>query len=133
VLPYRRDSIELATWLASCDALVHAGCNETFGLVIIEALACGRPVVAANAGAIPEHIDQSVGMLAPPRDARGMAAAIAALFERDLAALGLAARARALQRYTWSHTLQQLLSHYAAAGGQAAVSAQAALGFTHQR
>ena len=120
VLPYRRDSVELATWIASCDALVHAGCSETFGLVIIEALACGRPVVGVRAGAVPEHVDQSVGMLAPPRDARGMADAIAALFERDLAALGLAARARALQRYTWSHTLQLLLSHYALAGGPAA-------------
>jgi len=120
VLPYRRASIELATWIASCDALVHAGCSETFGLVIVEALACGRPVVAARAGAIPEHVDQSVGMLAPPRDARGMADAIAALFDRDVAALGVAARARALQRYTWSHTLQLLLHHYALAGGPAA-------------
>jgi alpha-1,6-mannosyltransferase len=131
VLPYRRDSIELATWIASCDALVHAGCSETFGLVIIEALACGRPVVAARAGAVPEHVDQSVGMLAPPRDARGMAEAIAALFERDLAALGLAARARALQRYTWSHTLQLLLSHYALAGGPAVAPAQPTLELTH--
>ncbi|HLQ12761.1 MAG TPA: glycosyltransferase [Steroidobacteraceae bacterium] len=120
VLPYRRDSVELATWIASCDALVHAGCSETFGLVIIEALACGRPVVGVRAGAVPEHVDQSVGMLAPPRDARGMADAIAGLFDRDVAALGVAARARALQRYTWSHTLQLLLSHYALAGGPAA-------------
>ncbi|MDE2251998.1 MAG: glycosyltransferase, partial [Gammaproteobacteria bacterium] len=49
VQPYRRDSIELATTIASCDALVHAGCSETFGLVIIEALACGIPVVGAGA------------------------------------------------------------------------------------
>jgi len=119
VLPYRRDSIELASWIASCDALVHAGCSETFGLVIIEALACGRPVVATRAGAAPEHVDESVGMLAPPHDAAGMAAAIAALYERDLEALGRAARARALQRYTWSHALQLLMGHYAAAAGQA--------------
>lgn len=119
VLPYRRDSVELASWIASCDALVHAGCSETFGLVIIEALACGRPVVATHAGAVPEHVDDSVGMLAPPRDASGMAAAIAALYDRDLEALGRAARARALQRYTWSHALQLLLGHYAAATGQA--------------
>ena len=123
VLPYRRDSVELATWIASCDALVHAGCSETFGLVIIEALACGRPVVAANAGAVPEHIDESVGMLAPPADASGMAAAIAALYERDLDALGRAARARALQRYTWSQSLQLLLNHYATLSSQAHLSA----------
>ena len=64
MLPYRRDSRELAQWLASADALVHAGTKETFGLVLLEAMACGRPVVAARAGAIPEIVDESVGMLA---------------------------------------------------------------------
>ena len=119
VQPYRRDSIELAAMIASCDALVHAGCSETFGLVIIEALACGIPVVGANAGAVPEHVDELVGMLAPPGDTAGMASAIAALFERDLGALGRAARARALQRYTWTRALQLLLGHYAAVAGAA--------------
>ena len=41
LIPYRRDSVELAQWLASADALVHAGTKETFGLVILEAMACG--------------------------------------------------------------------------------------------
>ena len=67
MLPYRRDSLELAGWIASADALVHAGTKETFGLVILEAMACGRPVVAARAGAFPELIDESVGMLAEPQ------------------------------------------------------------------
>ncbi len=119
VLPYRRDSIELAAMIASCDALVHAGSSETFGLVIIEALACGIPVVGVNAGAVPEHVDESVGMLAPPGDTSGMAKAIAALYDRDLAALGRAARERALQRYTWTRALHLLLGHYAAVAGAA--------------
>ena len=123
VQPYRRDSIELATAIASSDALVHAGSSETFGLVIIEALACGIPVVGVNAGAVPEHVDETVGMLAPPGDAAGTAAAIAALYERDLAILGRAARARALQRYTWSRALQLLLGHYATVAGQTLAAA----------
>ncbi len=97
MLPYRRDSVELAGWIASADALVHAGTKETFGLVILEAMACGRPVVAARAGAFPEFIDDSVGVLAEPRDAASMAEAIAALYERDLDALGSAARERVLK------------------------------------
>ena len=117
VLPYRRDSVELATMIASCDALVHAGCSETFGLVIIEALACGIPVVGANSGAVPEHVDESVGMLARPNDTASMAQSIAALYERDLAALGRAARARALKRYTWTRALHLLLDHYAGVAG----------------
>ena len=135
VQAYRRDSIELAETIASCDALVHAGCSETFGLVIIEALACGIPVVGANAGAVPEHVDETVGMLAPPNDTPGMAAAIAALYERDLPALGRAARARALQRYTWSRALQLLLGHYTAVSGRTLTSTpeEAALELTLPR
>jgi alpha-1,6-mannosyltransferase len=112
-LPYRRDSLELAQWLASGDALVHAGTKETFGLVFLEALACGRPVVAARAAAIPEFIDESVGMLATPNSAPSMAEAIAALYERDLQALGAAARARVLQRFTWDQAFRQQTAAYA--------------------
>jgi len=115
VLPYRRDSIELAQWLASADALVHAGSSETFGLVVVEAMACGRPVIGVRSGAIPELIDERVGELAEPDNAVSMAQAIRRLYERDIDALGSAARARALQRFTWSHALQMQLANYASA------------------
>ena len=114
MIPYRRDSVELASWIASADALVHAGTKETFGLVVLEAMACGRPVIAARAGAFPELIDESVGMLAEPGSAAGMAAAIGALYERDLAHLGAAARARVLRQYTWDRTFRQQIDVYAA-------------------
>jgi alpha-1,6-mannosyltransferase len=113
MVPFRRDSIELAQWLASADALVHAGSNETFGLVILEAMACGRPVIGTRSGAIPEFVDEQVGLLAAPRDAESMASAIANLYDRDMAALGAAARQRVLARHTWSHALQHLLGTYA--------------------
>ena len=114
MLPYRRDSLELAGWIGSADALVHAGTKETFGLVILEAMACGRPVVAARAGAFPELIDDSVGILAEPQDAVSMADAIAALYERDLEALGRAARARVLRQFTWARSFQTQMTTYAA-------------------
>lgn len=114
MMPYRRDSVELATWIASADALVHAGTKETFGLVVLEAMACGLPVVAARAGAFPELVDESVGELAEPESATGMAASIAALYERDRAALGAAARARVLKQFTWDRTLRQQIDTYAA-------------------
>jgi alpha-1,6-mannosyltransferase len=112
LLPYRRDSLELAQWLASADALVHAGTKETFGLVVLEAMACGRPVVAARAGAIPEIVDSEVGLLAQPGCPVSMAEAISALYERDIEAVGAAARARVLQRFTWTQTFQSQTNAY---------------------
>ncbi|MFI4894995.1 MAG: glycosyltransferase [Steroidobacterales bacterium] len=113
VLPYRRDSLELAQWLASADALVHAGSSETFGLVIVEAMACGRPVVGVRGGAVPELVDERVGELAEPDSAPSMAAAIRRLYERNLDALGSAARQRVLQSFTWSHSIGVELANYA--------------------
>jgi alpha-1,6-mannosyltransferase len=113
ILPYRKDSRELAQWFASADALVHAGTKETFGLVILESMACGRPVVAVNAGAIPEFVDDSVGILAAPNSPSSMADAIAALYDRDLDEMGAAARARVLQRYTWDHAFHAQTMAYA--------------------
>ena len=117
LLPYRRDSLELAQWLASADALVHAGTKETFGLVVLEAMACGRPVVAARAGAFPELVDESVGILAEPNSGASMAEAIAALYERDIEAIGATARARVLRRFTWNRAFQAQSAAYASLVG----------------
>lgn len=111
-LPYRRNGVELARWIASADALVHAGTRETFGLVILEAMACGRPVVAARAGALPELVDEHVGALAEPGRADSLADAISALYERDLEAIGASARARVLRQFTWQKTLQRQMAVY---------------------
>jgi alpha-1,6-mannosyltransferase len=118
VLPYRRDSVEVAQWLASADALVHAGSSETFGLVIVEAMACGRPVVGVRAGAVPELVDEQVGELAEPDSGTSMAQAIRRLYERDLDALGARARERALRRFTWTQVLQLQLNSYASVLGR---------------
>ena len=125
-LPYCRDNRELAAYFASADAFVHAGVHETFGLVILEALACGRPVVAMRAGAVPELIAQSAGMMAEPhedpaRAAQNLAGAIAALYERDFEAMGSAARAHVLANYSWSRALQGLMARYHAAVGARAL------------
>lgn len=113
MLPYRRDSRALAACLASADALVHAGTRETFGLVILEAMACARPVVVARAGAFPELVDESVGVLAEPDSAASMAEAIAALYTRDLEAVGAAARARVLRQFTWDRAFHAQTAAYA--------------------
>jgi alpha-1,6-mannosyltransferase len=113
VLPYRRDSIELARMMASADALVHAGTAETFGLVAIEAMACGRPVVGVRAGAITELVDDSVGVTAERASGALMAQAVRDLYDRDIDALGRAARARVEAQYSWDTALREQLAVYA--------------------
>jgi alpha-1,6-mannosyltransferase len=57
-LPFKRDQRHLARLLASCDVLVHPGDCETFGLIVLEAMACGLPVVATTGGGVAELVDE---------------------------------------------------------------------------
>jgi alpha-1,6-mannosyltransferase len=111
-VPYCREPRQLAQYLASVDAFVHAGAHETFGLVALEAMACGRPVVATRAGALPELIPANAGVLAEPHSPADLAAAIASLYERDLDALGAAARAHVEANYHWGRARRQLVMRY---------------------
>jgi alpha-1,6-mannosyltransferase len=113
LLPYEQDSMRLARVFASTDAFVHAGVHETFGLVVIEAMACARPVIGLRAGAVAELIDDSVGALADPQRSASLAETIAALYQRDLGALGRAARARVERHYTWRSAFTRQLARYA--------------------
>lgn len=109
---YERDQVKLASVIASCDALVHANENEPFGLVVLEALAAGLPVVGPSRGGVSELIDERVGQRATTVDPAGMAEAIEALFARDLAPIKAAARRRAEQRHRWDNTFEALTRIY---------------------
>ena len=69
--------------LAALDVLVHCPtAPEPFGRVLAEAMAVGRPVVAARCGGIPEVVeDQVTGLLVTPGDAQGFASAVLRLLE----------------------------------------------------
>ncbi|HEY2818598.1 MAG TPA: glycosyltransferase [Casimicrobiaceae bacterium] len=114
VRPYERSSRELARVLASADGLVHAGDQETFGLVLLEAMACGRGVIAPAAGAAPELVTLETGMLAPARDAGALASTIEAFYQRDLDAMGRRARTHVERSYGWDSVMRGLLELYRA-------------------
>lgn len=109
---YERDPLKLAALIASCDALVHANENEPFGLVVLEALAAGVPVVGPSRGGISELIDDRVGQQAATVDPAGMAEAIEALFAREQTPIKIAARRRAEQRHSWDTTFEGLTRIY---------------------
>jgi glycosyltransferase involved in cell wall biosynthesis len=66
-------AIEVAGLLRDCELLVVPSRMESFGIVILEAMACKRPVVASAIGGIPEIIDDGVnGILVAPEDSRAL-------------------------------------------------------------
>jgi glycosyltransferase involved in cell wall biosynthesis len=106
----RLDDAQLAQAYAASDALVVPSQYEGFGIVYLEALAAGLPVVASTAGAAGELVRHGVeGFLVSPDDAAATAAAIRLLFD-DAArrTLSVAARARAASHPTWSATAARI-------------------------
>ena len=62
--------------IPSCDVLILPSYSESFGLVLIEALACGKPVIGSNVGGITEIITEDVGLLVNPKKVSSIAGAI---------------------------------------------------------
>lgn len=102
----------LASLYAGAAAFVYPSRYEGFGLPLLEAMACGAPVVGARAGAIPEVVGDA-GILVDPDDEVEMAAWIARLMTDDDLADGLrrAGQARAMD-YTWERTARQTIDAY---------------------
>jgi teichuronic acid biosynthesis glycosyltransferase TuaC len=68
----------IPTWMAACDVLVLPSHAEGTPNVVLEALACGRRVVATNVGGIPDLITtDTLGQLVPPHDPKALAVALA--------------------------------------------------------
>jgi alpha-1,6-mannosyltransferase len=116
-LPFKRDQRHLARLLASCDVLVHPGDCETFGLIVLEAMACGLPVVATTGGGVAELVDEHTGILARPNCVDSLAAAIEAIYERNLGEMGANARRKAAEYYDWNEILPQVMRRYQAVLG----------------
>jgi alpha-1,6-mannosyltransferase len=116
-VPFKRNQRHLARLLAACDVLVHPGDCETFGLIVLEAMACGLPVVATSGGGVAELVDEQTGILARPNCADSLAGAIEAIYERDLGTLGENARRKAAEHYDWNEILPQVMRRYQAVLG----------------
>ena len=99
---------------ASADAFLFSSHTETLGLVILEAMASGLPVIAAPAGGVADHLrDRVNGLAYPPGDIAAMGRAICAVVRSPSLArqLGDGARATA-ERLSWEHELDRLDASY---------------------
>ncbi len=90
---------------------------ELLGQTLLEAMACGTPVIGSNVASLPEVIDQSCGFLVPPNDPAALRERL--VWIRDHAveaeAMGRAGRQRVLDRFAWTSVVERCLTHYAAA------------------
>jgi glycosyltransferase involved in cell wall biosynthesis len=104
------DAPSLVAAYNAATCVVHTRPDEVFSLALIEALACGRPVLAAGGGGTPELLGDA-GVLAPPENPVAFAGSLRDLLgdPRRLTALGVAARRRALER----DSVQQMVREYA--------------------
>jgi glycosyltransferase involved in cell wall biosynthesis len=102
-------------WLRAADVVVHTARDpEPFGLVIVEALCLGRPVVAPEAGGPAEILDETCGRSLPPEDAAALAACLTQLVQDDALREKLAAGARArAERFGIARTVREIEAIYA--------------------
>lgn len=101
--------------IAASHALILPSLAEGLPMVVIEAMACGRPVIATCINGVPELVTSTEGWLVPAGDAQALADAIMTLSQtppETIATMGLAARARAMARHDGDTEAAKLAAHF---------------------
>lgn len=114
-IPRTTDTSLIAKYYQAADVYVHVTKADTFPTTILEAMACGLPVVASNVGGIPEQVDDGVtGLLVPAGDSDALAQGIELILQnaslRD--AMGTAALHKALANYTLDAQVKTYVEWY---------------------
>jgi teichuronic acid biosynthesis glycosyltransferase TuaC len=96
---------DVALWMTASDLVTLPSYMEGCPNVILEALACGRPVVATNVGGIPEIMSDECGQLVPPREPAALACALAAVLDTAWDAAAISAH----ESRSWSAVAAELM------------------------
>ena len=103
---------DLPLWYNAASVLVLPSVYEGFGLPIVEALACGTPVIAANASALPEAAGDA-GLLFKPQDVDTLAVHLTTLLsDSDLTATMREQGLVQVQHFSWEHSGREMLTTY---------------------
>jgi glycosyltransferase involved in cell wall biosynthesis len=106
---------ELVNWYRSSSVVVNPSLSESFGISIVEGMACGIPVVGTKVGGMLETIvDGQTGLLVEPERPDLLAEAVVSLLnDREAAVrMGTKGRARAVEHFSWRARADRLLSVY---------------------
>jgi glycosyltransferase involved in cell wall biosynthesis len=131
-LPWGNEATEVVRYYQACDVYLHAAKADTFPLSVLEAMACGTPVVATAVGGIPEQVcglkdpaglavagnvsdrEKATGVLVPAGGSAPMAVAIERLLTDPslIRQLGANARRDAQDRFDMKQQVQRYLAWY---------------------
>ena len=101
---------QLTLWMNACDIFVLPSLSESFGIVQLEALACGKPVVATrNGGSEEVIISDEYGLLADPADPEDLAEKILVALDRKWDGEAIL---RYAEQFTWENIAQQIIEVY---------------------
>lgn len=114
-IPRTTDTSLIAKYYQAADVYVHATKADTFPTTILEAMACGLPVIASNVGGIPEQVDDGVtGVLIGPRDSEFLAAEIELMLQNPnkLKEMGSAGYSKVQSHFTLEQQQSAYLDFY---------------------
>jgi glycosyltransferase involved in cell wall biosynthesis len=114
-IPYQKDPGTVASYYQAADIYVHAARADTFPTSILEAMACGAPVVATAVGGISEQVDDMrTGFLVEMGDAQGFAARMTQLLSNELMKrdMGRQAVEKARGHYNFNAQVDAYLNWY---------------------
>jgi glycosyltransferase involved in cell wall biosynthesis len=103
---------EVAAHIRESALLVAPSRSETFGSVLIEALACGIPVVSTRCGGPEDFVTDEVGRLVPKEDETALAEAIAETLDQRHRYDPLRLRQYALDNFTWERVARRNVEIY---------------------
>lgn len=106
---------EMLNFYSSSDLVLVPSFIEATSIAILEAMACGKPVVASRVGGIPHLVahDQT-GFLVPPGDHRAIAAAVRHVYDHPplMRAMGKRARCRTVEQFSWPSIAEKVVDLY---------------------
>ncbi|HEY4306975.1 MAG TPA: glycosyltransferase [Gemmatimonadaceae bacterium] len=111
--PFESNRRRLADLLAASDVYLAPGSRETFGLSSLEAMACGTPVVTADAGGVAELVSRAgVGRLFRSGDAESLAKQLNAVLDESSETMAIATRDFVEREHSWEVAFDRLFDAY---------------------